>query len=121
MIVFKLECFDDDVREAMRRFNEMPEHLKGQILRRAPWALGFLPNLPPTPWVARVRGGRLRFVKPHKDFSEANSSGSRGVLKVWMLRQGTTYEINETFPSGRSSRFRGSVEGGYFVRVQNTA
>lgn len=69
-------------------------------------------------WVARITGADERFglkrefVRPQmKDYSDANSTGSRGVYAYYALSDGI-YEINSRETWKRSRR--------YFVRVSNT-
>jgi hypothetical protein len=69
------------------------------------------------PWVARLRGldekyGFAReFVVGMRDYSLANSIGSRGVYEYFALEDGI-YEVNECVKLGHSRR--------YFIRVEST-
>lgn len=69
------------------------------------------------PWVARIVGldpqyGLAReFIVGMRDYSLANSIGSRGVFEYFALSDGI-YEVNECIKLGYSRR--------YFIRVQNT-
>lgn len=66
------------------------------------------------PWVARITGRdarfglRREFVRGVKDYSRANSVGSRGVYRYFFLASGV-YEVNELQSWSRSRR--------YFLRV----
>jgi len=70
------------------------------------------------PWVARITGrdpkyGLAReFVKGQKDYSQANSVGSRGVYEYFALKDGSIYEVNARETWKRTRR--------YFIRVENT-
>jgi len=68
------------------------------------------------PWVARLTGldakyGFAReFVHGQRDYSQANSVGSRGVYEYIPLKDGV-YEVNERLTWKRARR--------YFIRVQD--
>jgi len=68
------------------------------------------------PWVARLTGldakyGFAReFVHGQRDYSQANSVGSRGVYEYIPLKDGV-YEVNERLTWKRTRR--------YFIRVQD--
>jgi hypothetical protein len=68
------------------------------------------------PWVARLtglnaRGGLVReFVHGQRDYSQANSVGSRGVYEYIPLKDGV-YEVNERLTWKRARR--------YFIRIQD--
>jgi hypothetical protein len=69
------------------------------------------------PWVARLTGicpkyGFAReFMRGQKDYSQANSIGSRGVKEYFPLDPGV-YEVHERLTWKRTRR--------YFIRVQDT-
>lgn len=69
------------------------------------------------PWVARLTGldekygFRREFVHSSRDYSHANSIGSRGIFEYWALPPGI-YEVNECLKLGHARR--------YFVRVEGT-
>lgn len=69
------------------------------------------------PWVARLRGldEKYRFAREFivgmRDYSLANSIGSRGVFEYFALANGL-YEINECIKLGCARR--------YFIRAENT-
>jgi len=68
------------------------------------------------PWVARITGldakyGLARqFLRGQKDYSQANSVGSRGVYLYFALKDGF-YEVYEHLTWKRARR--------YFIRVEN--
>lgn len=70
----------------------------------------------PKPWVARITGrdpvyGYARqFMRGQKDYSQANSIGSRGVYLYYALESGV-YEVNRRVSWKRSRR--------YFIRVED--
>lgn len=92
MIVLKLECIGDD---AVCRDRKLPA-----VLRTANRK----------PWVARLGGldaqyGFVRtFEKSWKDYSEANSIGSRGVYACFDLNPGF-YEVQELLSWKRTVRY----------------
>jgi len=68
------------------------------------------------PWVARITGtdpqfGLAReFLQGQKDYSQANSVGSRGIYLYFPLKDGI-YEVNERLTWKRTRR--------YFIRVED--
>jgi len=68
------------------------------------------------PWVARITGfhnqyGFVReFVTGMRDYTHANSIGSRGIYEYFALSPGI-YEVNECVKLGKNRR--------YFIRVQD--
>jgi hypothetical protein len=62
------------------------------------------------PWVARLTGLRdgckiqRRFIQAQRDYSRANSSGSRGIMLYYFLEPGL-YEINQRITWKRTKRY----------------
>lgn len=63
------------------------------------------------PWVAEILGWHAkwkydrRFLTYDKDFSEANSKGSRGVRHFYLLESGRVYEVHEMITWKRRRRY----------------
>lgn len=76
------------------------------------WLAG---DFKPSYWVAEILGSdkrykwQRRFLRGKKDYSEANSKGSRGVYVYYTLESGHIYEVNECVTWKRNER--------YFCRV----
>lgn len=74
-------------------------------------------------WVAEIRGrsrkyGLARaFIRGKKDYSEANSVGSRGVYIYYFLEPGRYYEVSEPRSWRHTERYFAKVRGGKVVRV----
>lgn len=62
-------------------------------------------------WVARISNNKREFITGMRDYSLANSIGSRGVFEYFALDDGV-YEVNKCTSLGKSRR--------YFIQVQNT-
>lgn len=75
------------------------------------------------PWVAEItgwRGGRWferDFLGGQKDYSEANSVGSRGVHIYYHLREGRIYEIYDMRSWRDHRRYFCTVSGGQIVQM----
>ncbi len=75
------------------------------------------------PWVARITGldsrhGLAReFLRPLKDYRDANSTGSRGVWLTFVLRAGALYEVHELLSWQRDRRYFCHVEAGKLVEL----
>jgi hypothetical protein len=99
-IVLRLECVDDDAAQAARIMRKTGNTARvGQRSVRRVMAMDRASAA--RPWVARVvgwavNGSPLReFIKGLKDYSAANSVGSRGVYMFFILTPGHLYEIND--------------------------
>jgi hypothetical protein len=112
-IILRLECFHDDVAARRRALRRVPRaqadtinarHVRSDLRVAMQGDMGT--------WVAEVigmdRGGRLqrRFVEGLKDYSCANSVGSRGVHKYYVLTEGPLYEIVDRIGYGKPQRRR---------------
>lgn len=110
--VLKLELIADNLYQFqyLRR--------QGKVSRDASWHqeinLIRFGNKKLKPWVARVNAGpngqmEREFQRPQlKDYSQANSSGSRGIFAYYTLSDGM-YEVNERTSWSKARR--------YFIRV----
>lgn len=97
--VLELECIDD----------------------RSPVALWGGPSQ--KPWVAQIfgsdgRGGFNRaFVSGAKDYSRANSKGTRGIYRFYTLEEGPIYEVNDRQTWRHTERYFARVQNGEMVRM----
>lgn len=75
-----------------------------------------------TPWVKRVLGYNEQFgflheaVRGQKDYSQANSVGSRGIYLYYPLKKGV-YEVNERITWSRVRRYFILVDNAEYVEV----
>jgi hypothetical protein len=93
-IILELELRGDDVRQLARMYkylgNEVAPDLGNSIF-----------NIPPAAWVAEIIGTdpkykfNRQFLRFKKDYSRANSVGSRGVYANYILESGKVYEIKD--------------------------
>jgi len=119
-VVLGLEAIGDDLvqlnrlRQTQLRESGVPDHLRrsadlGPILRR--------------PWVAEIKGPDARFgwertfVHGKKDYSRANSIGSRGVMVYHHLREGPVYEVNAWLSWSSVDRYFCRVAGTELIRL----
>lgn len=113
--VVRLEAIADNLYEYERL------RRAGRVTRSLPWRTQLdvirFARRDLRPWLARVRSidaaGRVdrEFVRYQtKDYSQANSQGSRGVYLYYTLSDGL-YEVNERTSWTRARR--------YFLRVEN--
>lgn len=107
--VLRLECIGDNYIQRTRLIEQgraqMPHHTRQfiPIIRYGQKRFRV--------WVARVVDGKREFITGMRDYSLANSIGSRGIFEYFALDDGI-YEVNECVELGKSRR--------YFVRVQDT-
>ncbi len=84
-----LEVIGDDSNDRIRQMGRLFSHDR-VALRRLIY---------PEPWVARITGTdprfgfRREFVRGEKDYTQANSVGSRSVMKTFWLTAGNVYEV----------------------------
>lgn len=102
----KIEAIGDNYAYHLQQFNRR-RHLPLTKREIQAYQLGG-PHL--RPWVARITGvtpdGKLErvFMDGQKDYSLANSSGSRGIYFYYFLEPGL-YEINERKTWKRAERY----------------
>lgn len=99
----EIELFCEDTRQLTRMWES--------IINDALHGLGteVIGRMPPSGWVAEIIGidpkykyGR-KFLKCKKDYSRANSKGSRGIFAEFILESGKIYEVKHQI-SWRNSR-----------------
>lgn len=101
-----LEAIADDLDSAMRH---------------APFGLGA--GWGSRHWVGQIMGrdGRGRWVRAYlagsKDYSRANSRGSRGVMVTYLLEEGPVYEISSPTSWRATDRYFARVVDGKLVRM----
>lgn len=75
-----------------------------------------------SPWLARIKGLTVdgvferEFLHPQKDYSGANSVGSRGIIAWYFLAPGI-YEVNQRVNWSRWDRYFISVEDAKWRRI----
>ena len=75
-----------------------------------------LPNR--RPWCARLLGldatyvYQREFLRPRRDYTEANSKGSRGIYLYFNLYEGEVYEVHELVSWSRDRRYFASASAG---------
>lgn len=114
--VLKLEAIGDDIhayKKLIRRGDIEPDNI-----RRIP----AVKQMRSRAWVARITGldpqyhFNREFVRGQKDYSEANSVGSRGVYIYYALTDGV-YEVNAPTSWTRTDRYFMRVEGTQMTRM----
>lgn len=107
--ILKLEAIGDDMHATFDLFRGIANDA---MPRLGDVTFGAAPG---RPWVAEILGPgpaythARRFVRAKKDYSKANSKGSRGVYLWYVLESGHVYEVNERKTWSTTER--------YFVRV----
>lgn len=118
-VVLELEAIGDhDVardREMQRLYcgAGLPVHLR-ESLRMTPG---------PRAWVRHLlrasSDGALVVdeLRGHRDYSRANSIGSRGIYQTYVLREGEYYEVSEPVSWRRTDHYFCTVEAGEVVKM----
>lgn len=111
--VLKLELIGDDFFFYRRTKTKSPEQL-WQMARR----LGF--NESPS-WAARLKliDGKLKreFLRPTKDYSQANSTGSRGIFAYYVLQPRGIYEVNDRYTWKRVHHYYCQIEETKIIEI----
>lgn len=77
----------------------------------------------PRAWVARLVGRDAKFgyarefLRAQRDYAEANSTGSRGVMKWYTLDEGPVYEVSEPISWSHGRRYFCRAERGKVVEI----
>lgn len=85
--------------------------------------LPFGVSIPPRNWVAQITGkdGRGKwsrsFLHGSRDYSNANSVGSRGIMVTYLLDHGPVYEISSPQTWHSTDRYFVRIDGGKLVRM----
>jgi len=116
----KIELFNDDKYQASRMWDNI---FAAAGLSEKDWirAIEFKWQ---RPWVARIIGidphyrYQREFLQPSKDYSEANSVGSRGVFLYYWLDDGAVYEVKEQYTWRKWRRYFCQVRDGQIVRIE---
>ena len=114
--ILRLECIGDDTDQQFRLYRNMTnEMLPG---------LGDLAfSLPKRWWAAEITGPspkygyERQFLRYKKDYSEANSVGSRGVYAYYILQKGRIYEVSAPRSWKNTDRYFCRVQAGEIVRI----
>jgi len=92
--VLEIELFGDDTRQLCKLWrNIMNEGMPGL----GDMTIGTMPR---NSWVAEITGTdpkykyKRKFLKSKKDYSRANSKGSRGVFIEYLLESGCYYDVS---------------------------
>lgn len=78
----------------------------------------------PRPWVAKITGTdkkykyKREFVRGQKDYSKANSTGSRGIYIYYYLDEGCIYEVSEQVTWKSWERYFCKVEKGKVLEIK---
>lgn len=110
MYSLELEAIGDNLRQLGRQLDSFNPVAAGVIdrLRGKMWCFALSPA---TPWVAKITGrceryGLAReFLSPKRDYTHANSTGSRGVMLCYLLDDGIYEVFQLTSWNGRSRYF----------------
>jgi len=92
----KLELFNDDKRQEFKLYNWKVSQALGEKGSKK----FFGKSLYPKPYVAEIVGlisgeYQRKFLSHHRDYSQANSKGSRGIFLIFLLEINRVYEIKE--------------------------
>ena len=80
-------------------------------------------KIPERHWVAEIKGFcdkykyKRKFLTHKKDYSEANSTGTRGVYAYYILEDGGVYEVEEPVSWRNSDRYFCTVDRGQLLKL----
>lgn len=122
VVTLSIEAIGDDLHQLFRRFGPdlAGTHISPE--RKIRLLLEYHQRRGHRPWVARITGllrdGTLerRFLDGRKDYSQANSVGSRGIYYHYHLPPGL-YEVNHPEIWKRCRRYFARVAGGVLSEI----
>lgn len=103
--IIELELFAEDMRAMMKLYRDMTDDLIPGLGEE------FIGRISPSSWVAEVTGFSIKygydrcFLKGKRDYSRANSVGSRGVFNEYLLESGRIYDIKSQVSWKNSYRY----------------
>ncbi len=114
--VLKIELIGDAQRQRVRLYEGIIREAMGSGVARK-----IVGSPPSCGWCAEVSldGYKIDrdFLKPKKDYSEANGVGSRGVYAYFYLDEGKIYEVYERTSWKSSERYFCKVKNGEVVKI----
>jgi len=115
--IVSIELFNDDVihedRQLKNFYNCMVPTLGNKVFG----------TIPSSGWVAEIIGFDPKykyartFLKFKKDYSQANSKGSRGIFAEYILDENKIYEIKQQVTWKRSERYFCKVQDWKIVKI----
>jgi hypothetical protein len=94
--ILALELRGDNARQLTRLWSSISDMNLGEGAGRAIFG-----SMPPAAWCAEITGRdpkfkyKRDFLRYKKDYSQANSKGSRGVRAIYMLDEGKVYDVKD--------------------------
>ena len=94
-IIIEFECRGDDVRQLAKMYKYIGNEVAPGL------GTAVFGGIPPSSWVAEITGldpkykFKRQFLSYKKDYSRANSVGSRGVYAIYILESGKMYDIKD--------------------------
>lgn len=91
----EIELFGENVRQSCKLYSQITNDLVPGL------GDDTFDKLPPSGWVAELTGFdpkykyTRKFLKHNKDYSRANSKGSRGIFAEYILESGKIYDIKD--------------------------
>lgn len=107
-VILRLECIGDNLAWALKH-GQSPQKL-GKLSARQPW-VAELTGIDPERLFIR------HFLTGQKDYSEANSVGSRGVYRYFLLQSGNIYEVFARLTWKRSERYYCRINDDQLIRM----
>jgi hypothetical protein len=115
--ILEIELFNDGTRQELKMWKNIGNaYVPG---------LGTITfgGMPPSGWVAEITGFDPKykyartFLKFKKDYSRANSKGSRGIFAEYILEEGKIYDVEQQVTWKRSKRYFCTVKDWKIVEI----
>jgi hypothetical protein len=113
--ILEIELIGDNIVQEMRMWTRLGNNLIPDI------GSAVFGRCPPSGWVAEITGFDPQykyartFLKFKKDYSRANSKGSRGVYAEYILDEGKIYDVKNN-----KQRYFCKVDNWQIVRIDET-
>lgn len=121
MYTLKIEAIGDNNDQAIRQASGFLDAIIGGVAGEA-----MVGKLPASYFVAEITGFHpkfkyeRKFLKGQKDYSEANSKGSRGVYVYYYLEEGKIYDVKKPVSWKNDRRFFCRIEGNTRIEMEES-
>lgn len=116
-VTIKLESIGDDHREKLHLWRQGRLHMSADNVRMCKSLLGRRPFVKLVTGVDHAGVPTKRAVKGHKDFSQAQGTGGRGIFYWFTLKDGECYQIQQQMSWKKSERTYVVVRNGTLVEA----
>lgn len=115
--VLEIELIGENIIKEMKGWSNFCDNINSGLGKK------LIGETPSSGWVSEITGFGTKykyerqFLKPKKDYSRANSAGSRGVYAEYILDEGKIYDVLAPINWKHKERYFCKVEDWKIVRI----